>query len=121
MKTVILISAFIFLLFSVGFGQQSSTSNGQKSLDQNVRILHKPKPAGPDQSNGSVCIQGTVILRIEFLKSGEIGEIIPVKSLPYGLTENSITSAKKIRFKPARKNGKAITVFRQVEFPFSIY
>lgn len=84
-------------------------------------ILEKPRAAYPDQSSGSVCVQGAVILRIQFLDTGEIGTISAVKRLPYGLTENAVEAAKKIKFEPAKKGGKAITVTRQVEYSFSIY
>jgi hypothetical protein len=93
----------------------------QRSHDQAVKITFKPQPAYPDQSGGSICVQGTVILRIEFMNTGEIGRIVPVKGLPNGLTENTIESARKIRFIPATKAGKPVTVFRQVEYTFSIY
>ncbi|MGI8638918.1 MAG: energy transducer TonB [Pyrinomonadaceae bacterium] len=76
---------------------------------------------GAEYADGSVCVQGTVRLRVEFLASGEIGKISPVSFLPYGLTENAIEAAKRIRFEPEIKNGKPITKFKVIEYSFNIY
>jgi protein TonB len=62
-----------------------------------------------------------VVLRVQFLENGEIGKITVVKGLPYGLTENAIDAAKRMKFEPAKKDGRAVTVLRPVEFSFSIY
>jgi TonB family protein len=66
-------------------------------------------------------VQGTVILRVTFLASGQVGSISPVKGLPNGLTEQAIAAARSIRFEPAKNNGVAQTVTKQVEYTFSIY
>ncbi len=83
-----------------------------------LTILEKPRAAYTDVS---VCIQGTVRLRVEFLASGEIGKISPISTLPYGLTENAIEAASKIKFEPEIKNGKLISKFMVVEYAFVIY
>lgn len=87
--------------------------------DRSLRILEKPRPAYPE--GGRVCIQGTVTVRVVFLASGEIGEISPVSGLGYGLTEKAMEAAKKMKFEPAVKNGKPITVARPVQFNFTFY
>lgn len=123
-KTVQII--FAICLFSTFIAAQnnenrSSDQKTERKYDTPVKILYKPRPVYPSQDKGSVCIQGTVRLRIEFLESGEIGKITVVSGLPLGATENSIEAAKKIKFEPARKDGKAVTSFRQIEFTFSLY
>ncbi|MGD9587996.1 MAG: hypothetical protein AB7Q37_07100 [Pyrinomonadaceae bacterium] len=89
--------------------------------DSAVKILEKPKAKYPRQGGGTVCIQGSVRLKIEFLAKGEIGRIIPVTRLPYGATENAIEAARKIKFVPAVLSGRFVTTFRTVEFSFSYY
>lgn len=66
-------------------------------------------------------IEGTVTLKVTFLATGEIGDISPVVELPYGLTEQAITAAEKIRFEPEKLNGKPINVIRSVQYRFEIY
>ena len=123
-KKVLLLTVTMFICATFVSGQKNPSlvaTKRQKSQDQTVKITFKPQPAYPDQSKGSICVQGTVILRIEFLSTGEIGKITAVKGLPNGLTENTIESARRIRFMPAKRAGRPITVSKQVEYPFSIY
>ncbi len=88
--------------------------------DAGLRILAKPKPSYVDLARVYE-ISGIVRLRVTFLKSGQIGEIIPSKKLPFGLTEMAITAARGIRFEPAYKNGESVSVIKLVEYTFTIY
>ena len=83
--------------------------------DVRLKILEQPKPELP-QNYGTLDIQGNVVLRIEFLENGEIGEITQVKQLPAGLTERAVAAAKKIKFEPEKKDGKPVTVVKQIEY-----
>jgi TonB family protein len=85
-----------------------------------LRILSKPRPSYTDAARDNLT-QGTVRLRVTFLSNGEIGSILPVKSLPNGLTEEAINAAKNIKFEPATIDGKPVTISRTVEYSFSIY
>lgn len=116
MKLFFLLLSIVSACTAVSFGQQGPAAN--PSFDKNVKIRYKPRPSGGD---GQDCSQGTVILRIEFLSSRKIGRIFVVKGMTKNRTDESLKAAEKIRFRPAMKFGKAITVFRQVEFPFSLY
>lgn len=93
---------------------------GIPAFAQNVplKILERPSPELP-KNYGTLDVQGTVILRIEFLEFGEIGEISPVKTLPGGLTEKAIAAARKIKFETEKKDGKPVTVFKQIEYSYS--
>ncbi len=106
-----LFSIFFALLFcSFTFAQESKPLN----------ILEKPKPQLTEvQRNENINVQGMVNLRVEFLAIGKIGNISPVSTLPFGLTENAIEAAKKIKFEPEIKNGVAVTIFRVVQYSFS--
>src|SRR5438046_7720747 len=87
------------------------------ALSQDVRLkrLEQPKPELP-QNYGTLDAQGTVTLRVEFLDFGEIGEVTVVKTLPGGLTEKAVAAARKIKFEPEKKDGKPVTVVRQIEY-----
>jgi hypothetical protein len=63
---------------------------------------------------------GIVRLAIEFGADGNIKSIIPVQSLPDGLTENCIAVAQNIKFEPAQKNGKPVTYIKVIEYTFDI-
>ena len=85
-----------------------------------LKITSKPKPPFTDTARQNQ-IQGVVRLRVTFLSTGQIGSISPVQGLSGGLTEQAIAAARNIRFEPAKKNGVAITVVKQVEYNFTLY
>lgn len=85
-----------------------------------LKILSKPRPGYTDEARVSG-IQGTVILRVTFTASGEVGKIDVVRGLPSGLTERAIAAARKITFEPVMVNGKPITTTKQIEYGFYIY
>lgn len=91
---------------------------GVLAQDVKLRILEQPKPELP-RDYSTLDVQGNVILRIEFLDFGEIGEITAVKSLPGGLTERAVLAARKIKFEPEKKDGKPVTVIRQIEYLYN--
>ena len=109
MKKYLLSITLVLLLCSFGFSKQS------KSL----KILDQPTPQlTEEQKKTNIEAQGTITLRIEFLADGRIGRIMPVLSLPYGLTENAIEAAKKIKFEPALIDDVPVTVFKTVKYNF---
>jgi TonB family protein len=65
-------------------------------------------------------VQGTVVLSVVFGADGKIGAIRVVSGLPYGLTEKAIEAARAIRFDPAMKDGKPVSVRGNLEFGFSL-
>lgn len=139
-------SIFTILLFCLtGFvlnsqAQESGSGNGSGSgntnetttqtekplksaktpTNQNVLLTSKPRAVHTEIAQANK-IEGTVRLRITFKKDGSIGKIKVIKGLPDGLTEQAVEAAKKIRFTPAIKNGKPITVTKTVEYTFTIY
>jgi hypothetical protein len=85
----------------------------------NVVIISKP-PAQYTIEGRQNRIEGTVILSVTFLVSGQIGKILPLVKLPYGLTEKAIEAARKIKFEPAKKNGKPYTATEEIKYNFVI-
>lgn len=85
-----------------------------------LKILSKPRAESTEESRKNQ-VQGTVILRVTFLADGTIGAVSPISGLPDGLTAQAIEAAKKIRFEPAMKDGKPITVVKQVQYTFTLY
>lgn len=89
-------------------------------VTQGLKIISKPRPGYTDAARTNN-IQGTVILRVTFLSSGQVGSVSVVKGLPNGLSEQAIAAAKRINFEPAKTNGQGQTVTKQIEYSFSIY
>ncbi len=65
--------------------------------------------------------QGPVVLLATFTASGQITDIRVIRGQPYGLTEEAIIAAKRIRFQPAVENGVAVSVRAQLEYNFALY
>ncbi len=85
-----------------------------------IQILLKPRPGYTDSARTNN-VQGTVMLSVIFLSSGQIGGVSAVKGLPDGLTEKAIAAARQIQFKPALVNGRPQTVTKRIQYNFTIY
>lgn len=113
----------------IGSGNGSGTGAGgdgppppsrPAGVTQGLKIISKPRPGYTDSARQNN-VQGTVILRVTFLASGQVGSISAVKGLPNGLTEQAIAAARRISFEPAKTNGVGQAVTKQIEYTFSIY
>ena len=80
----------------------------------------KPEPQYTEEARVNQ-ITGTVVLRVVFSSSVEVVQIRAVRTLPYGLTVRAIAAARQIRFVPAIKNGRPVSVFMQLEYNFNLY
>jgi TonB family protein len=90
-----------------------------KEVDQKANITSRPKPSYTREARRAG-IQGYVIVRVALLSTGEVGPIRVIRGLPAGLTENAMRAACKIRFKPAQKDGQAVSQFVNVEYGFRL-
>jgi len=136
--TILLLCLTGFVINSQAQGSGSGTGNGSGNINETSNQTEKPLKSAKTPTNQNVLltskpravhteiartnkIEGTVRLRITFKKDSTIGKIKIINGLPDGLTEQAIEAAKKIRFTPAIKNGKPITVTKTVEYTFTIY
>src|SRR4030095_9498293 len=99
---------------SISFITPTSRPNDYPSIppmtgDLRPTILYREKARYTNEARDAG-VQGTVVLQVVFNVNGKITDIKVKRGLPYGLTENAIEAAKKIRFKPAMKEGKPISV-----------
>jgi TonB family protein len=88
--------------------------------DVPARIASLPKP-GYTEVGRMNQIEGVVKLEVVFLASGEIGEIKVLAGLPDGLTEKAIQAAQQVKFTPAMKDGRAVSVRTNLEYTFKVY
>jgi TonB family protein len=85
-----------------------------------VKVLKKPEPIYADQARSSL-ISGTVILWAVFSANGTVDHILVLRSLPGGLTEEAIRAARKIKFIPATKDGKLVSMLMELQYNFSVF
>lgn len=81
------------------------------------KILYKEQAVYTNEARANK-INGTVLLSAIFTADGHITDIVALKELPYGLTEQAIAAMRKIRFTPGTKNGVPIDMRAQVEYIF---
>jgi TonB family protein len=91
-----------------------------KDVDTKARLLSKPEPVYTDKARNNQ-VWGTVVLKAVFSASGKVTNIRVVQGLPDGLTERAIEAARKIRFVPASKEGKYVSMWMQLEYNFNLY
>ncbi len=103
---------FFLIIFTLVFGGFLFAQESQP-----LQILEKPNPQLP-KDHGTLDIQGTITLKVDFLANGQIGKVIAVSSLPYGLTENAIEAARRIKFVPAKKAGVVKSVSKVVFYNY---
>jgi len=108
---------------SIGHGGPGGDS-GERGIGggtlQRARVLSKPEPQYTEDARRNQ-ITGTVVLRVVFASSGEVVQIHAVRTLPFGLTERAIAAARQIRFEPAKRDGRAVSVSMQLEYNFNLY
>jgi len=89
-------------------------------VEQRARVLFKPEPTYTEDARKNQ-VTGTVMLRVVFASNGDVVQIRAVHTLPYGLTERAIAAARQIKFVPAVKGGRPVSVFMQLEYNFNLY
>ena len=104
----------------IGSGSPSTAPPTTSRVITKLSIHYKQKASYTDIAR-FYGIQGTVLLRVAFLASGEIGSVTKIRSLPFGLTESAIDAAKQMKFEPEMVNGVARNTTRPVSFTFNIY
>jgi protein TonB len=89
-------------------------------VDTKARLIKKPEPTYTEKARSKLII-GTIVLRCIFAADEKVTNIYVVVGLPYGLTENAIQAARKIKFVPATKDGKNVSTWMQLEYNFNLY
>ncbi len=106
--------------------QQRDSNSSASNTTESLRLISKPKPAYTDSARKKK-LEGTVRLRITFLATGQIGDVIDVtkekrqKLEKYGLTAQAIAAAQKIKFYPAQINGVPTVKTITIEYVFTLY
>ena len=66
------------------------------------------------------CIQGYLILDLYVDERGNVARVDVLKGLPMGLTEAAVDAARRWRFRPAERSGRAIPIVYSVTVNFSL-
>ena len=93
-----------------------AVSEGTEDVTK-ARLLRKPQPSYTAKAEKER-ITGTVILKCVFASDGTVTHIQVIQGLPAGLTEAAIEAARKIKFIPATKDGRNVSMWMQLEYNF---
>ena len=91
-----------------------------KEVDERVQILRKPTPVYTYEARKHQR-RGYVILRAILAADNTVKHIEVLTGLPDGLTEKSIEVARQIKFKPAMKDGKPVSVWVELQYQFQLF
>jgi len=115
--------------------QQSDTKPDQKSNDQAAQspdreriytgkevdkrpvVKSKPQPEYTPQAIRNNT-GGSVVIRCVFAATGKVTNILVVTGLPDGLNEAAKDAATRIKFKPALKDGKPVSMWMELQYKF---
>ena len=90
-----------------------------RDVDVKARLLTRPEPHYTENARKKK-IEGMVVLRVVMSANGNVEYIKVLEGLPHGLTEEAIKAAQQIRFVPAMKDGKAVSMWMQLEYNFTL-
>ena len=91
-----------------------------KEVDRKPILIMKPEPSYTEEAKAKQ-ITGTVVLRVVFASTGSVTNIRTANELSDGLTGRAIDAARKIKFIPAVKDGKFVSMWMQLEYNFHLY
>lgn len=91
-----------------------------REVDKKIQLKTRTEPKYP-QAAKQKQIRGVVVLKAVFSSTGRVTYIQVLQGLPYGLTEAAIEAARGIKFIPATKDGKFVSMWMQLEYNFNLY
>ena len=91
-----------------------------REVTTKARVLAKVEPTYTESAR-QAGVTGTVILRAVFSGKGEVTNIFVTQALSYGLNLKAVTAAKAIRFVPATKDGKPVSMWMELQYNFNLY
>ena len=100
--------------------QAAPTILSGRDVTRKVRVASKPEPHYTEEARKHG-ITGTVVLRAIFSSSGAVTNIHATATLPDGLTEMATEAARKIRFIPAIKDGRFVSMWLELQYNFNLY
>jgi TonB family protein len=107
--------------FTFNLFKDTAQYNDFEQMTRSLRptILYREKAKYTQEAKDNK-VEGTVVLSVVFGADGQIGAVRVIRGLPHGLTQKAIEATSKIRFEPAMKDGKPVSVRGNIEFTFNL-
>ena len=91
-----------------------------KEVDKNFQVIMNSIPQYTEEARQEQ-IKGTVVLKCTLSASGRVTTISVVSGLPRGLTERAIAAARGLKFIPAMKDGKYVSISTRLVYNFELF
>jgi TonB family protein len=118
--------AFVVLLFVFTFANAQDSADKDnftgpvykgKEVTRRAKIKSYPAPEIPKDKRAAE-VEGQVVLDVVACKDGRITNVEVVQRQPYGTTEAAIKAARKVKFRPAEKDGHVVSQRIRFEYSF---
>jgi TonB family protein len=83
------------------------------------RIQSKPEPDYTDAARNAR-LEGTVELSAILASDGTVKHILVLRPLPLGLTEKAVEAARRIKFIPATKGRRPLSMYYRIQYNFKL-
>jgi len=90
-----------------------------REVTRRAKITSHPAPEIPKDKRATE-VEGQVVLDVVACKDGRITNIEVVQRQPYGTTEAAIKAARKVKFRPAEKDGQVVSQRIRFEYSFRL-
>jgi TonB family protein len=100
-------------------GDSPTSSSTSSAVDSRPVALNSVRPEYTREARAEK-VQGVVRLRILVDETGSVAKVSVITGLPAGLTDKAIEAVRKIRFKPAMKDGKPVNFWTAVVVNFEL-
>lgn len=91
-----------------------------KDVTSKPKVITKPEPTYTERARKEQIV-GTVVFKGILSASGTVSDIELVSGLPAGLSERALAVIKQLRFVPAIKDGRFVSMHIQIEYNFNLY
>jgi TonB family protein len=101
-------------------GTDTSVKSPEVPAELPFKVIWQPR-AEYTTSARQAGISGGVVLKIQLMANGAIGNVVVIKELSHGLTEQSVKAARSIVFIPKKLKGSNVDVVVTREYTFRVY
>ena len=87
-------------------------------VSRKARITYQPSPHLTEEARANL-VRGPVVVSAVLCRSGKVTDIQVIKGVPFGVSERAVEATRHIKFRPAEKDGQAVSQAIHVEYRFS--
>jgi TonB family protein len=84
-----------------------------------AKIVEQPEPGYTEEARRNR-VTGKVVLDVYLRRDGTVASPRVLEGLPHGLSEKAVEAALRIKFIPAKLQGRKVTVVRTLEYTFKL-